>query len=311
MDDVQAFAKGMEQAEVAYWIPMELIETDADQPRKFFDEEGMDELKGSVKENKQRLPIHVRPSPTFEQDRKFIIVSGERRWRVAKDLGETRIRAFIMLEKGIDAFNWSFIENLNRRGFTPMEEAQGLLRYLNEGLTLAQIAQKTGKSVSHVQQTLLLNELPLPLQEKVATGKLAASTGMVLVKGCDTQAEMTDTMNELTRDAPGSHGLSYKRLTANKVKAHIERRKQLREQKENGDTPGVAARKELAKCLEPAATALFGLLDEIVALGEESAANFEATWSMIPKPKRSGIEATLEAIRIRIEKTQALIASGK
>lgn len=311
MDDVQQFAQGMEQAEVAYWVPMELIEPDPDQPRKFFDEEGMDELKGSVKENKQRLPIHVRPSPTFEQTHKFIIVSGERRWRVAKDLGESSIRAFIMVEAGIDAFNWSFIENFNRRGFTSMEEAQGLLRYLNAGLTQAQIAKKIGKSVSHVGQMLLLNELPVPLQEKVATGKLAASTGIVLVKGCETQAEMTEVISDLTTRALGPHGHSYKSLSANKVKNHIDRRKKLKEQKESGDTPGVSARKELAKCLEPAATGLFGLLDELVSIGEDSSDDFQATWNMISRPKRAGIEATLEAIRLRIEKTQQFIASGK
>lgn len=306
--DKPDFAAGMEQAEIAYWIPIDRIEPDPDQPRKYFDPDELNELRNSIEENQQRNPIHVRPSPTFEQDQKFIIVAGERRWRGVKALGHERIRAFI-LATDIDPFVWSFIENYNRSGFNPMEEAMAMARFLNEGMTQVQIAKKIGKSPTHVQQILLLNELPESLQAKVAAKMLGSTVGVILVKECETQEEMAEVVGELTSRAFG--GKSHKGLTINKVKSHIERRRQLKKQKESGDTPATASRKELAKCLEPAATALFGLLDELVSLGEESSAEFQTVWNMIPKPQRSGIEATLRSIHARIEKTQTLIDSTK
>ena len=102
-----------------------------EQPRKYFDPEGITSLANSFKENGFKGTILVRP-----KGRNYLIVFGERRWRAAKEAGLQFIPCFVEEMDDAKAMDMAMAENLLREDLSKLEEAQGLLRLLVQKTSL-------------------------------------------------------------------------------------------------------------------------------------------------------------------------------
>lgn len=145
-----------------YKIPLEAISPDPGQPRKTFDEQALEELSQSIKQNGVLQPVIVREEP--EQPGRFILVAGERRWRAAKMAGLEEIPAII--SKG-NPREISLIENIQREDLKPIEEAEAYQEMIEQhGYTQELLAQAVGKARTTITEILSLTKLPADLREE-------------------------------------------------------------------------------------------------------------------------------------------------
>lgn len=156
-------------------LPVGAIAPNMAQPRRYFPERAMRELRESIQQHGVLMPILVRPYPGPGGAR-YQIVAGERRWRSCADLGRETIPAVV--RDDIDdraAIELALVENLQRHNIGPMEEARALGALLRLGYTQEELARRLGKSAAHVSERLRLTTLPEPIQELVLDGRLSSS----------------------------------------------------------------------------------------------------------------------------------------
>lgn len=141
------------------------ISPDNNQPRRYFDKQQLEELKGSISVNGIITPILYR----VDGDKK-VIVSGERRYRAASELGLEELPA--QLVSG-DYRVIALTENLQRNSLLPMEEARAIQDIINaSGLAQQNVAVQLGKAESTISEILKLNSLPSGIQEAAITSPL-------------------------------------------------------------------------------------------------------------------------------------------
>ena len=130
--------------EVVQQIKITEIEPNADQPRKKFDEDKLEELASSIKRYGVIQPIIVMPKDGYYQ-----IVAGERRWRAAKKAGLTEMPCLVRTKTEQENREIALIENIQRENLNPIEKARGLRRLLDDyGLSQQKLADKLGMSRS-------------------------------------------------------------------------------------------------------------------------------------------------------------------
>jgi ParB family transcriptional regulator, chromosome partitioning protein len=154
------------------------ITADPDQPRRHFDEVGLEELSASIKEHGILQPIVVTPKNGGYQ-----IVAGERRYRAAKIAGLDKIPTLVRTLSDQHKLELSLIENLQRRDLNVLETATAYLKLRDQfNLTLDQIGQRVGgKSVSAVSNTLRLLRLPESVRTALVDGRLREGQARPLV----------------------------------------------------------------------------------------------------------------------------------
>lgn len=159
-------------------IKLTEVAADPDQPRRHFDEVGLEELSASIKEHGILQPIVVTPKAGGYQ-----IVAGERRYRAAKMAGLTKIPALVRTLSNQHKLELSLIENLQRRDLNVLETATAYLKLRDQfNLTLDQIGQRVGgKSVSAVSNTLRLLRLPESVRTALLEGKIREGQARPLV----------------------------------------------------------------------------------------------------------------------------------
>lgn len=151
-------------------LPMAKIKVNKNQPRKSFDEEALDELTDSIKQNGVLQPILVR-----RKGQNYEIVAGERRYQAAKRAGLKEIPVNIREISDEDVFKLALIENLQRSDLNPIEEAQGYKKLLKDnGFTQEELGKVLSKSRSAIANTLRLLDLPDEVQEMMIDGKITA-----------------------------------------------------------------------------------------------------------------------------------------
>ncbi|MFM2343610.1 MAG: hypothetical protein RLZZ210_218 [Pseudomonadota bacterium] len=140
------------------------------QPRKHFDDESMQELASSIKNQGVLQPIVVK----WDSDKQnYQIIAGERRWRAAQMVGLQSIPAVIRDLSDSEQALIAIIENIQRAELTSIEEAQALYRLKQEfDLTHEQIAEQLGKSRSHITNILRLLNLAQPVQEMLSNKQI-------------------------------------------------------------------------------------------------------------------------------------------
>jgi len=165
-------------------LPVNQIQPSPSNPRKYFDEAYIAELAESIKTHGLIQPITVRPHPLDTNGLwPYQLVVGECRWRAAKLAGLTDIPAFWRELDDKQVLETQIIENLNRRDVTPLEEAEGYRRLMQEyGHTADTIATQIGKSRSHVYARLKLLELCPGAIKYFNEGKLDASTALLVAR---------------------------------------------------------------------------------------------------------------------------------
>jgi ParB family chromosome partitioning protein len=123
-------------------LPVEEIEPNLAQPRRYFDEGALEALASSVGERGVLQPVLVRP----RQDGSYELVAGERRWRAAKIAGLATIPALVSAYDDLAALEVGLIENMAREDLNPIEEARACATLVQElGLTYRQLGERLGR----------------------------------------------------------------------------------------------------------------------------------------------------------------------
>jgi len=153
--DVEAMIEPQSDNELRN-IDVDLIERGPWQPREHFDEEALQELADSIKQQGVVQPIVVRQkSPS-----RFEIVAGERRWRASQKAGLSQIPAVIKTFDDQTAAAVSLIENIQRENLNPLEESTALKRLIDEfDMTHQQVADTVARSRATVSNLLRLQDL--------------------------------------------------------------------------------------------------------------------------------------------------------
>ena len=155
-----------------------LIDPKSGQPRKNFDSDALSELADSIATHGVLQPILVRETGNG----RFQIIAGERRWRAAKLAGLTEIPAVVLDRDDLAAAEIALVENVQREGLNPIEEA-GAFRSLSEefGLTQEDLSRRVGKSRSYIANATRLLELPDDVKDLVSAGRLSAGHARTLL----------------------------------------------------------------------------------------------------------------------------------
>ena len=129
------------------------------QPRKNFDETNLEDLTNSIKERGVIQPIIVRKSNN--ENLKFEIIAGERRWLAAQIAGIHNVPVVITEADDLKSLEFAIVENVQRHDLNPLEEAQGYKRLINEfSYDQEKVSKFIGKSRSYITNYLRILTLP-------------------------------------------------------------------------------------------------------------------------------------------------------
>lgn len=172
--------KGAQTLPIGNLIPTPL------QPRRIFRDEQIKELAESLKGAGLLQPILVRPGQKKDT---YEIVAGERRWRAAQKAGLHDIPVLIRKMSNEQVLQAAIIENVQREDLTPIEEAQGYSRLINDfGHKQEDVAGLVGKSRSHVSNMIRLLTLPKEVINFLEEGKLTRGHARALIGSKDPSA---------------------------------------------------------------------------------------------------------------------------
>ena len=150
------------------------------QPRQYFSEEKLDELANSIKQNGIIQPIAVRPNKN--ENGKYEIVAGERRWIAAQRAGLHEIPVIILNLSDVESLEVAIVENIQRDDLNPIEEARGYQRLSQEfKYDHESISKLMSKSRSHVSNTLRLLTLPSDVVAMIEEGTLSSGQARPLI----------------------------------------------------------------------------------------------------------------------------------
>ncbi len=169
-------------------VPIEHLRPGRFQPRHHFDEAAVNALAESIKAQGILQPILVRR--LADRPNEFEIVAGERRWRAAQIAKLHEVPVLIRDLSDAESLELAIVENVQRQDLTPLEEAEGYKRLIDEFQhTQEDLARALGKSRSHIANTLRLLGLPEGVKLLLDEGKLTAGHARTLI-GCDTAEEL-------------------------------------------------------------------------------------------------------------------------
>jgi len=150
------------------------------QPRKIFDEENLNELANSIRERGILQPIIVRKSS--DEQSKFEIIAGERRWLAAQKAGLHEIPVVITEADDLKSLEFAIVENVQRHDLNPLEEAQGYKKLIDEfSYDQEKVSKFIGKSRSYIANALRLLSLPDNVVKLIENQKLSAGHAKILV----------------------------------------------------------------------------------------------------------------------------------
>jgi ParB family chromosome partitioning protein len=191
----------IKQADVVLDIDMGLIQTNKDQPRKFFDQEKIEELALSIKQHGVLQPIIVK-----EENNGYVIIAGERRYQACMHLNMKTIPALVRQYQNKKIPEISLIENIQRENLNPIEEAKAYQHIISSyNYKQHELALKVGKSRTHIVNILGLLKLPedvlqLVEQQKLSMGHARAISKLSDQKAMREVARLTVSRNYSVRD---------------------------------------------------------------------------------------------------------------
>lgn len=195
------------------------------QPRKTFDQKALEELSESIKENGLFQPILLRETLVG-----YEIISGERRYRASKLAGLDTVPAIIYDYTDQQMMEVALVENIQREDLSIVEEARSYQSLIdNLGYTQEQLANKVGKSRSHVANIIRLLKLDDDILESVDKGLLSMGHVKVLITIDDKKRQhqivdqiISQNLNvrqteELASSAKGKSTIKVKQRRANET----------------------------------------------------------------------------------------------
>tara|TARA_B100001758_G_scaffold233944_1_gene232683 strand:+ start:43 stop:894 length:852 start_codon:yes stop_codon:yes gene_type:complete len=182
------------------------------QPRKKFDKENLEELSNSIKERGIIQPIIVRKSE--EQEDKYEIIAGERRWQAAQNAGLHEVPVVIIKADNLKSLEFAIVENVQRKDLNPIEEAEGYKRLIDDfKYDQDKVAKFIGKSRTYIANCLRLLTLPDKVIEYLIEEKITQGHAKVLV-GLDNVQLLAEKIISKKLSVRQSEALA--RLTKNK-----------------------------------------------------------------------------------------------
>ena len=149
------------------------------QPRKIFDEDSLNDLEKSIKERGIIQPIIVRKS---NEDSKYEIIAGERRWLAAQKAGLHEVPVVVTEADDLKSLEFAIVENVQRNDLNPLEEAQGYERLINDfSYDQEKVSKFIGKSRSYITNCLRILTLPSDVLNLIETKKLSTGHAKILV----------------------------------------------------------------------------------------------------------------------------------
>ncbi len=160
-------------------LPIEFLVPNPYQPRLYFDEQKSADLIKSVRDRGILQPLLVRRRGDLDE---YEIIAGERRWRAAQAAELHSVPVIVREMTDGEALEIALIENIQRHDLSPIEEAMGYRRLMDEfHHTQEQLGHLVGKSRSHIANILRLLALPESVQKLVVEGRLTMGHARALI----------------------------------------------------------------------------------------------------------------------------------
>ena len=198
-------------------ISIAALKPSPSQPRRLFDKNSINELAESIKSKGLVQPILVRPSKTDENS--YEIIAGERRWRAAQIAQLHEIPAVIKNLDDVEALEIAIIENIQRSDLSPIEEAAGYKRLIdNHGHTQEVLSEIVGKSRSHIANILRLLTLPQSIQDMISEGKISPGHARAIMNSAFPEQLAEKIINENLSVREAESLAKSKKNTVQKIK---------------------------------------------------------------------------------------------
>ena len=161
-------------------ISISSIIPNKNQPRKLFEKESLHELTNSIKERGIIQPLIVRKSD--DQDNKFELIAGERRWQAAQSAGIHEVPVVVIEADNLKSLELAIIENVQRKDLNPVEEAESYKNLIeNFGYDQEQVSTFIGKSRSYISNSLRLLSLPEKIIDMIRHEKISQGHAKILI----------------------------------------------------------------------------------------------------------------------------------
>ena len=161
-------------------ISISSIVPNKNQPRKLFQKEALEELKNSIKERGIIQPLIVRKSDN--QDDKFELIAGERRWQAAQMAGLHEVPVVIISADNLKSLELAIIENVQRKDLNAVEEAESFKNLIDKfNYDQDKVAKFIGKSRSHIANSIRLLSLPQKLIDMLRSNKISQGHAKILI----------------------------------------------------------------------------------------------------------------------------------
>ena len=177
----------LDQIRTAKPVPVEFLRPGKYQPRRIMDADHIEELAESIRDKGIIQPIIVRRHP--DEPQAYEIIAGERRWRAAQVARLHEVPIIVKDFDDLETLEVALIENLQRQDLSPLEEAEGYRRLMDEfGHTQEVLAKSIAKSRSHVANMIRLLTLPDDVKVLIDEGRLSAGHARALIGADDISA---------------------------------------------------------------------------------------------------------------------------
>lgn len=178
-------------------LPLSQIEANPFQPREDFDQEALNELAASIKEQGIIQPITVRK---MGYD-KYQLISGERRLKASKLAGLDEIPCYIRIANDQQMLEMALVENIQRESLNALEIAISYQRLIEEcELTQEELSQRVGKNRTTVTNYIRLLKLPAELQVAIRDNKISMGHARALINIDDEQTQIAILKNIITKE---------------------------------------------------------------------------------------------------------------
>lgn len=170
-----------------FYIEINKIKPNANQPRRDFDKEGLKELAASIKKYGILQPLLVTKMEEETErglDVSYELLAGERRWRAAKMAGLPHVPVIVKdnFDESRLKLEVALVENLQREDLNPLEESEAYARLASEfKLTQKDIANKVGKSREVIANAVRLLDLPADIKAALRIGKISRTHARALL----------------------------------------------------------------------------------------------------------------------------------
>lgn len=175
------------------------VHANTQQPRKHFDEQALNELRGSIEQYGVLQPLIVVPKSSEEGE--YIVVAGERRLRAAIAAGLSKVPCIVREREKLEQLEVSLIENVQRVDLTPLEQAVSIERLHQEfGLHYNEIAKKLGKAPTTITNIVRLLQLPEKARASLEIGVISEGHARAILALRDYPSEQNNLLELIAKN---------------------------------------------------------------------------------------------------------------